>query len=308
MTAIVSWQQRICPGFQIDFLYPTERVKYRGIILSSAAIDASHASSSGGQDVSEFVINHVVNSGSWHPVPGVGLSLGDEIQLFGVNLGLSLHSLMLIFAAGIVFLLFGILYKKRSDRAPSGITNMLEALVLFVRDEICINYMGEKDGKRLAPFFLNFFFLVLVMNLMGLVPLFSTATANISVTMGLALITLTMMIIGGIVKNGLIGFLQLFLPPGVPKLVYIILFPIELMGLFIKPFALTIRLFANMLGGHIVIFSLLGLIISFGWFGIPSLALALFVFFLELLVAFIQAFIFTMLSAMFVGDMMHPSH
>ena len=80
------------------------------------------------------------------------------------------------------------------------------------------------------------------------------------------------------------------------------------MGLFIKPFALTMRLFANMLGGHIVIFSLLGLIITFGWLGLPSLILALFIFFLELLVAFIQAYVFTMLSAMFVGSMLHPSH
>ena len=272
--------------------------------MSSAATDAS----SGGQDVSEFIIHHLVNADSWHPLPGVGIPLPGDITLFGINVGLTLHALMLIVAAGIVFLLFGLLYKKQSRQAPSGITNMLEVLVLFVRDEICINYLGETDGKRLAPFFLNFFFLVLVMNLMGLIPLFATATANINVTMGLSLITLTMMIVGGVVKNGLLGFVQLFLPPGVPKPVYVILFPIEVMGLFIKPFALTMRLFANMLGGHIVLFSLLGLIITFGWVGLPSLGLALFVFFLELLVGFIQAYIFTMLSAMFVGTMMHPSH
>jgi len=272
--------------------------------LSSSA---SHVSS-GGQDVSEFIIHHLVNADSWHPLPGVGIPLLGDITVFGVDVGLTLHSLMLIIAAGIVFLLFGLMYKKESGRAPTGVTNLLEVLVLFVRDEICINYMGESDGKRLAPFFLNFFFLVLVMNLMGLVPLFATATANINVTLGLSLITLTMMIVGGIVKNGPVGFVQLFLPPGVPKPVYVILFPIELMGLFIKPFALTMRLFANMLGGHIVLFSLLGLIMTFGWIGLPSLGLALFVFFLELLVAFIQAYIFTMLSAMFVGSMMHPSH
>jgi F-type H+-transporting ATPase subunit a len=274
------------------------------MILDTSATSAS----SGGQDVSNYIIHHLVNADSWHPLPGVSIPLLGDVKLFGINLGLTLHSLMLIIAAAVVFLLFGFLYKKQSRRAPSGITNMLEVLVLFVRDEICINYMGESDGKRLAPFFLNFFFLVLVMNLMGLIPLFATATANINVTLGLALITLTMMIIGGIAKNGPVGFLQLFLPPGVPKPVYIILFPIEVMGLFIKPFALTMRLFANMLGGHIVLFSLLGLIITFGWVGLPSLFLALFVFFLELLVAFIQAYIFTMLSAMFVGSMMHPSH
>ncbi len=265
-------------------------------------------SSSGAEDVSKFIIDHLVDMDTWPIVPGVDIPLLGDLSLFGVNVGLTLHVLMLILSAGVVFLLFGILYKKQSRQAPSGITNMLEVLVLFVRDEICINYMGEADGRRLAPFFLNFFFLVLVTNLMGLVPLFATATANISVTAGLSLITLTMMIVGGVAKNGLIGFIKLFLPPGVPKVVYVVLFPIEVMGLFIKPFALTMRLFANMLGGHIVLFSLLGLIITFGWAGLPSLGLALFVFFLELLVAFIQAYVFTMLSAMFVGSMMHPSH
>lgn len=272
--------------------------------MSSAATNGS----SGGEDVSGFIIHHLTDADIWHPLPGVGIPLLGDLTLFGVNVGLSLHVLMLILSAGVVFLLFGILYKKQSRQAPSGITNLLEVLVLFVRDEICINYLGETDGKQLAPFFLNFFFLILVMNLMGLIPLFATATANINVTMGLSLITLTMMIIGGVVRNGPIGFVKLFLPPGVPKAVYVVLFPIEVMGLFIKPFALTMRLFANMLGGHIVLFSLLGLIITFGWVGLPSLGLALFVFFLELLVGFIQAYIFTMLSAMFVGSMMNPSH
>jgi F-type H+-transporting ATPase subunit a len=276
--------------------------------LSTAVTDATHAAASGGEDVSQYVVHHLINSDRWHPVPGFSMPLGGEIHLFGINLGLTVHALMLIIGSGIVFLLFGILYKKQSRRAPSGITNMLEFLVIFVRDEICINNMGEEDGRRLAPFFLNFFFLIFVANLMGLIPFFSTSTANINVTLGFSLITLTMMVVGGVVKNGLVGFIQLFLPPGVPKVVYVILFPIEVMGLFIKPFALTMRLFANMLGGHFVIFSLLGLIISYKWMGLPSLAIALFVCFLELLVAFIQAYIFAMLSAMFVGSMMHPSH
>lgn len=264
--------------------------------------------SSQGDQVSEFIIHHLVNSDKWHPFPGVEIPLLGTITVFGIDFGLTLHSLMLIIAGLIVFLLFGILYKKQHGKAPSGITNLLEILVIFIRDEICVNYLGETDGKKLTPFFLNIFFLILVMNLMGLIPLFATATANINVTMGLSMITLTVMIVSGIMKNGVAGFFQIFLPPGVPKPVYIILFPIELMGLFIKPFALTMRLFANMLGGHIVIFSLIGLIITFGWFGTPSLGLALFVFFLELLVAFVQAYIFTMLSAMFVGSMMYPAH
>ncbi|MEE8400053.1 MAG: hypothetical protein V3S89_13665, partial [Desulfobacterales bacterium] len=115
--------------------------------MSSFATNAP----SGGQDVSEFIIHHLMNADTWHPLPGVEIPLLGDITLFGVNVGLTVHALMLIIAAGIVFLLFGLLYKKQSHQAPSGITNMLEALVLFVRDEICVNYMGEADGKRLAP-------------------------------------------------------------------------------------------------------------------------------------------------------------
>jgi F-type H+-transporting ATPase subunit a len=139
-------------------------------------------------------------------------------------------------------------------------------------------------------------------------PFFATATANVNVTVSLSLITLTLMVVGGFAKNGPIGFIKLFLPSGVPKPLYVLLFPIELLGLATRPFALTMRLFANMLGGHIVIFSLVSLIIRFGWVGLPAIFLALFSYSLEVLVAFIQAYVFTLLSAVFVGSMMHPSH
>ncbi len=268
----------------------------------------SQAAASSSESIEEFIIHHLTDSDKWHPFPGIEVPLGTDLKAGLVDMSLSLHVLMLLFAGTILFVLFGLLYKKKSDSAPTGITNLLEVPVSFVRNEICINYLGEKDGKRLAPFFLNFFFIILVLNLMGLVPLFSTATANVNVTCGFALITLSMMVVGGIIKNGLVGFIHIFLPPGVPKPLYVILFPIEVMGLFIKPFALTMRLFANMLAGHIVIFSLLGLIMDFGFAGTPSIVLVLFVYSLEILVAFIQAYIFTLLSAMFVGAMMHPSH
>ena len=265
--------------------------------------------SSGNDNLGDFIIHHIANSDKWHPLPFLpGIPLLSGLKIGNLDLSLSLHVLMLLLAGFFVYLLFAVLYKKQRNIAPSGLTNFLEVLIIFVRDEICISNLGEKDGKRFAPFFLNFFFLILILNLMGLVPLFSTATANINVTGGFALITLSMMIIGGIVKNGPIGFIHIFLPPGVPKPLYLILFPIEVMGMFIKPFALTIRLFANMLAGHIVIFSLLGLISLLGWFGTPSILLALFIYALELLVAFIQAYIFTMLSAMFFSAMLHPAH
>ncbi len=258
--------------------------------------------------LSEFIMHHVMDGSEWHPIPFLpGIHL-PHLEIAGMDMSVSLHVLMLFIAAGFMFLFFGILYKKDGNKAPKGFTNFLEVLVLFVRDEVVYPYLGNKDGRRLLPFFLNFFFLILILNLMGQVPAFVTATGNVSLTAGLATITLSLMIIGGFIKNGPIGFIKIFLPGGVPLPILFILFPIEIMGAVIKPFALTIRLFANMLCGHIILFSLLGLIAMFGWIATPAVLLALFIAILELLVAFIQAYVFTMLSAIFVGGFLHPEH
>lgn len=219
-----------------------------------------------------------------------------------------LHALMLLIGSAFLLLLFGFGYRK-SDGAPRGLTNLLELFVLFVRDQIAIPNLGHEDGRRLTPLFCTLFFFILILNFMGLIPLFATATSNVNVTAGLALLTLMGMIGGGLYRNGPIGFLKTFLPSGVPWPVLIILFPIELIGMFIKPFALTIRLFANMLAGHVVLFSLIGLAVSFGLkAALPAVAMAGAIYLLEVLVAFLQAFIFTLLSAMFVGSFLHPAH
>jgi F-type H+-transporting ATPase subunit a len=206
-----------------------------------------------------------------------------------------------------LILLFGILYRK-NDIVPRGLTNLLEVFVVFIRDQISIACLGEKDGRKMAPLFCSFFFFILGLNLMGLVPIFRAATGNVNVTAALALITLTFMIFGSIYKNGFLGFVKVFIPHGVPWPLLFLLTPIEFMGMFIKAFALTIRLFANMLAGHIVIYALLGLIAIFGWVALPAMALAMGVYFLELFIAFLQAYIFTLLSAMFIGQMVHPEH
>ena len=203
--------------------------------------------------------------------------------------------------------MFGVLYRK-NDLVPHGLTNLLEVFVVFVRDQISIAGLGEKDGRKMAPLFCSFFFFILGLNLMGLVPIFRTATGNVNVTAALALITLTFMIFGSIYKNGFMGFVKAFIPHGVPWPLLFLLTPIEFIGMFIKAFALTIRLFANMLAGHIVIYALLGLIVIFGWVALPAMALAMGVYFLELFIAFLQAYIFTLLSAMFIGQMVHPEH
>jgi len=249
-------------------------------------------------DLNSYINHHIMDSHEW------SLPFIDPIQLPGF---LSLHGVMMIIASLFVFLLFGVLYNKKK-RVPSGITNLLEAFVIFIRDEIAINALGKEDGRKMTPLFCTFFFFILILNLMGLIPVFVTATANVNVTAGLALITLSFMIFGAIYKNGFIGFFKAFTPSGVPIPVLFLLMPIEILGLFIKAFALTIRLFANMLAGHIVIFSLIGLVVLMGAVALPAVVLAVFINLLEILVAFLQAYIFTLLSAMFIGQTYHPEH
>ncbi|NNE70286.1 MAG: F0F1 ATP synthase subunit A [Rhodothermales bacterium] len=190
--------------------------------------------------------------------------------------------------------------------APKGrLQNLLEMLVMFVRDEIAKPNLGDKADKYL-PYLLTAFFFILTCNLLGLVPFGATATSNIMVTTVLATITFVLTQLGGSKDH----WLHVFNPPGVPGFVKPILIPVELLGLFTKPIALAIRLFANMTAGHLIILSLIGLIFTFsGLFGTAagymvspiSIAFSLFIYCLELLVSFIQAYVFTMLSALFIG-------
>jgi F-type H+-transporting ATPase subunit a len=160
----------------------------------------------------------------------------------------------------------------------------------------------------MTPLFCSLFFFILAMNLIGLVPCFAAATANVSVTAPLALVTLSCMIFGAIYRLGLGGFVKSFIPPGVPWPVLIVLIPVEFAGVFIKAFALTIRLFANILAGHVVILFLLGLLVAFGLLALPFGLMAVMIYVLEIAVAFLQAYIFTLLSAVFIGERFHPQH
>ncbi|OGX27851.1 MAG: ATP synthase F0 subunit A [Omnitrophica WOR_2 bacterium RIFCSPHIGHO2_01_FULL_48_9] len=251
-----------------------------------------------GFDFQEHILHHMQNSQEWH------LPFLPPVHLLQP---LSLHSLMLLIAFVFLILLFCVLYRK-DQAVPKGITNMLEAVVVYIRDEICIVNLGEEDGRRMTPLFCTFFFFILCLNLMGLIPLFSTATSNISVTGALAIITFCFMVFGSIYRHGVAGFFKSFVPSGIPLPVLFLIVPIEILGLFIKTFALTIRLFANMLSGHVTIAALLGLIILLGYVALPMMFLALFIYLLEVLVVFIQAYVFTFLSAIFIGQMYHPEH
>ncbi len=255
------------------------------------------ASTSETFSLDSYIMHHVLNSTEWH------LPFLPTIYLETITL----HGAMLFLAAFFLFIIFGVLYKK-DKKVPSGLTNFFEVFIVFIRDEVVIPNFGKEDGRRMTPLFCTFFFFILTLNIMGLIPLFSTATANVNVTGALATITLGFMIFGCIAKNGLKGFLSAITPSGVPIPVLFILVPIEFIGLFIKAFALMIRLFANLMAGHIVIFALLGLVVVVGKAALPAIALALFIYLLEILVAFLQAYIFTLLSSMFIGQMYHPHH
>ena len=198
-------------------------------------------------------------------------------------------------------------YKKREGKAPKGLQSFLEPLILFVRDDIARPNIGHKYA-RFMPLLLTIFFFIWMNNLLGLIPIFPGAanvTGNIAVTFVLAFIVLIVVNI-----NGNKHYWKHILTPDVPWWLYPIMIPVELVGVISKPFALMIRLFANITAGHIVILSLVSLIFVFQSLAIApvSIAFVLFMNVLELLVAALQAFIFTLLTALFIGMAIEDHH
>jgi len=248
-------------------------------------------------DVQGFILHHMADGRYTAPA---GLP-------FPLPAWLSHHGLMVVLSAALLVVLLWMCCRRRSE-IPHGAYNLMEFYVKFIRDHIAIPHLGEKDGCALASLFCSFFIFILTMNLVGLVPCFYAATSNVNVTGALAAVTFIFMVFGAIYKQGLVGFVRGFVPHGVPWPVLVILVPIEMLGLVIKSGALMVRLFANMLAGHLVIFSLLGLVVTFGLWALPAVPLALFVYFLEIFVAFLQAYIFTLLSAIFIGQRLSPEH
>ena len=230
------------------------------------------------------------------------------IEIFGIDMSITRHIVMMWVAS---FLLVVLMVKafRKPDGVPSGLANFFEAIVIFLRDEVVLPIMGE-DGKKYLPFLLTIFFFVLFCNLLGLIPYSATATGNISVTAGLAICIFLVMIGSGMANNGFFGFFKSLIPSGVPPLLLIILIPVELISLFVKPFALCVRLFANMVGGHVAILVFLSLIIIMQneWIAIGAVPFAAAIYLLEIFVGFVQAFVFTLLSTVFIGMAAHPDH
>ncbi len=198
-------------------------------------------------------------------------------------------------------------YVTRKGKAPKGLQSFMEPLVLFVRDEVAIPNIGHKHVKYM-PLLLTMFFFILISNLLGLIPFFPggfNLTGNIAVTITLAVITLIT-----VNFSGNKYYWKHIFAPDIPKWLYIIMVPVELIGVISRPFALMIRLFANITAGHIVVLSLISLIFIFNtlWMSPVSVVFVVFMDTIELLVAFLQAFIFTMLTALFIGMAVEEHH
>ncbi|MDE3056674.1 MAG: F0F1 ATP synthase subunit A [Bacteroidota bacterium] len=225
-----------------------------------------------------------------------------HLQLFGIDMSVTKHVVFLWLSAFVLIVSLILVARKNSKAAvPKGFGNLVEIFVEFVRDEIVLPNMGQ-EGMKYMPYILTTFFFILLMNLLGLFPYGASATGNVSVTGGLAIIAFIMIQLSAIREQGVKHYL-VHLTGGVHWAMWPIMIPLEILGLFTKAFALCIRLFANMSGGHIVILSLLGLIFIFKSYIVApvSVTFAVGLNMLELFVAFLQAYVFTILTAIFMG-------
>jgi F-type H+-transporting ATPase subunit a len=266
-------------------------------ILPLAMLAAESGGHEGEESLSEVIIHHIANVdipalAQWHVTKAVVM-------------------MWLAAAFLIVFLGWALRRSRLGAGAPKGATNMIEALAVFIRDEIAVAYMGKTWGRRFTPYLLTLFVFILTCNLMGMLPGSYTATSNLNVTFALAFLTLLLMIGSGIYAMGPLGYIKHMVPEGTPMLLAPLLIVIETLSTFVKPVALTIRLGANMTAGHIVILVMLSFLFIFksvlvGLF--ISVPMAVAISMLEVIVAFIQAYVFTLLTAIFIGMLVHSSH
>lgn len=237
---------------------------------------------------------------------------GEIISATPLDLSITKNVSTLFLVAILMLLIFtscAKAYNRRPGLAPKGLQGFMEPIILFVKDDIVIPNIGEKKHARFLPYLLTVFFFIWILNMMGLIPFFpgsANVTGNIAVTFVLALFTLIITNVSGNKDY----WKHIFAMPGLPLWLLPIMIVVELIGIIAKPFALMIRLFANITAGHIVVLSLVSLIFVFQTLAIApvSVAFVLFMDVLELFVAALQAYIFTMLSALFIGLAVQEHH
>ncbi|MCZ6916555.1 MAG: F0F1 ATP synthase subunit A [Gemmatimonadetes bacterium] len=277
-------------------------------------------------DIGEVVLHHTADAYSigiepylmfewqrWHDV---------HIGPLTLNLTPTRHVIFMVIAAFLVFLTMRVAGTKlqsqrASENAPKGFANAIEAMVLFVRNDIAIANIGE-GGAKFAPFIMTLFFFILYMNLLGLLPHGATATGNLAITGGLAILSFLVIELSGVVKLGPAGYMRTIFPsiPGITGVagvaMSLFMAPIEILGKLVKPFALAVRLFGNMTAGHFVILSMFGIIFLFGelavwnWaIGLTAAGLVLGIMMLELFIGLLQAYVFALLTSVFIGLIQH---
>ena len=284
--------------------------------VGHAAAAPEHAEAEGHGEGIDFM-HHILDAREWEypggvlhfPEPGSWMVAGIDFTPTKHVMFLALAGLLVL-----VVMLWAAAAASRNQGGPAAGRrhNAIEALVLFLRDQVVMPNVGHNGGKY-APFVITLFFFILFANLLGLVPWGSTATANISVTAGLALLAFLVIEIGGMAAMGAKGYLGtiFYRPPGMSPVaawgMALALAPIEFIGKLTKPFSLAIRLMANMTAGHIVLLALISLIFVFGSYFVAAapVLMAVAITFLEIFVSFLQAYIFVLLTSVFIGLMQH---
>ncbi len=309
----------------------------------SSGVEHTDTHAEGGFDAGELIIGHVSNSSSEHPI----LHLPT---ILGIDFSVTKHVLMLWIVATLVFIAITWTvrrYLRQENPVPTGFMNVIEAVVQFIRDSIVLPNVGKKYLFTWTPLILTFFFFIISANAIGLIPIFdvvgainrfilggsahdhglvnnllhggATATGNYNVTAGLATITFFAIIFAGSKTHGFIQHWKNIVPSGFAWPIYVLLIPIEIISLFVRPFALTMRLAANMTGGHIAILAIISFVFIFagvfqsaiagiGVGVLVSVPLAVAISGLEIIVVIVQAYVFTMLSAVFIGMAINVHH
>jgi F-type H+-transporting ATPase subunit a len=275
--------------------------------VAAPAAEAAHGAEApeGEEKAGDVIMHHILDNNVFAFEPFGSINL-PKIVVGGYDISVTKHVVMLWLVSALLLIVFSVVgrsYKTLTNRqAPKGLANAMEALVEFIRLDVAKSNIGHGYEKHL-PYLLTVFFFILFCNLLGLIPYGATATGNVNVTLTLSVFTFFVTQIAAFKAHGVKGYLQ-HLTAGTHWSLWIIMVPIEIIGQFTKPFALTVRLFANMTAGHIIILSLIFISFILKSYIVAvavSVPFAIFIYLLELFVAFLQAFVFTMLSALFIG-------
>jgi len=284
--------------------------------MSAPSIDAADGAATSTHDgpapfnPGEHIMHHILDSHEIEvPFTSIEIAL-PRFELAGHDVSITRNVVMMWIASAILLTLFLSAARRAKNPVPTGLRGALEAMVLFVRDDIARKTIDREYADRYVSYLLTAFFFILACNLLGLIPGFSTPTSSISVTATLAGFTFLVSQAGGIRNHGVVGHYKNLVPRGLPVAILPVILVVEIMSMLARPFALAIRLFANMTAGHVVILSLISLIFVLKSVFVAGMSIpfALFVYLLEILVGFLQAFIFTVLSSLFIGLAVHPAH